>query len=237
VPSAASTLFSSSRISNGTADLRSFSIEQQHADVTQFFMNTGRIPGKMDLSFAPGQILTGAFDLMGATQTRAAATAFADTPTAATSYGIMNCVSGVGNILVRNAAGASILDGATIMQMSLSIDGKLRGRRGARQRQSANEYQQEQEPVARQGPAERPIGDPGPARTQRNDGHVNGLPRLSCRSASVILDCSIASGWLAASSGAGWRRGEKAHVGGPGLLQEHHRLDHRAIGYSLVCLE
>ena len=129
VASAASTLISSSRISNGVDALRSFCIEQSHTDVTQFFMNTGRIPSKIDLTFAPGQILTGSIEFMGATQTRAAATGFNTTPAAPTSYGIMNCVTGVGNLLVRNAAGSSILDGATIMQMSISIDGKLRGQK------------------------------------------------------------------------------------------------------------
>lgn len=129
VASAASTLISSSRISNGVAALRSFCIEQSHTDVTQFFMNTGRIPSKWDLSLSPGQILGGSFEFMGATQSRAAATAFNTTPGAATSYGIMNCVTGFGNLLVRNGAGTSILDGATIMSMNVSIDGKLRGQK------------------------------------------------------------------------------------------------------------
>ena len=127
--STASVTFSSTRIATGTAALRSFSIEKSLTDVTQFFLNKGRVPSKWDLSFAPGQLLTGMFDFLGSTQARAGATGLPGTTAAAQSYGIMNCVSGVANIFVRNSGGTSLLDGASILNMNLSIDGALRGQK------------------------------------------------------------------------------------------------------------
>ena len=117
---------SSTRITNGTATMRTFSIEKSFADVAQFFMHRGRGISAMSLSFATGAILTGSFTTMGKDVTRADATQFSTSADAAEAFGISSCVTGVGNILVRNAAGASILGGAYIQAATVNIDGKLR---------------------------------------------------------------------------------------------------------------
>jgi hypothetical protein len=117
---------SSTRITNGTAAMRTFSIEKSFGDVNQFFMHKGRGISSMSLNFATGSILTGSFNTMGKNATRADATQFSTSASAAEAYGIASCVTGVGNILVRNAAGASILGGAYIQAATINIDGKLR---------------------------------------------------------------------------------------------------------------
>ena len=117
---------SSTRITNGVSTMRTFSIEKSFGDVAQFFMHKGRGISSMSLNFATGSILTGSFNTMGKSATRADATQFSTGAAAAEAYGVASCVTGVGNILVRNKAGASILGGAYIQAATINIDGKLR---------------------------------------------------------------------------------------------------------------
>lgn len=126
---------SSERLSNGTAAMRSFSIEKKFGDVSQFFMYKGMVPSKVSLTFNTGSIVTANFDFLGSASTRAGATAFTvPTATAAESYGVMNSVTGVGigttsgagQILVRNGA-TELMDNTFVKSMTVNIDAKLRG--------------------------------------------------------------------------------------------------------------
>jgi len=124
--STADVLISSTRITNGTDALKTFCIEKKFGDVNQFFMHRGRAFSAVSLNFAAGSILTGSFTTVGKDVTRADATQFETTPDAAETYGISSCVTGVGNILVRNSGGSSILGGAYIGAATVNIDGALR---------------------------------------------------------------------------------------------------------------
>lgn len=109
-----------SRLSNGTTQ-RSFSIERAHADITQFFNFRGLTASKLSLSFASGAIVTGSFDFMGKDSVRAATTAMG-TVTESQTFGIMNAVSGVGNIY----EGGTALTGTSIKSLTFDLDNALR---------------------------------------------------------------------------------------------------------------
>lgn len=114
---------SSSRLTLGTAALRSFSLQKLFSDVTQYFIYRGMCPSKLDLSFETGSILTGSFDFIGADSARAGTDFMPGAASASQTFGVMNAVSGVGTILVDNATLASTY----IKSASISVDGKLRG--------------------------------------------------------------------------------------------------------------
>jgi hypothetical protein len=119
----AAVLISSTRLSIGTAVLRSFSIEQAYNGVNQFFMHNGRVPVSADLDFTVGSKLTGSFATVGKNTVRAGTTQFpGGAPLDSNTYGVMSAAVGVGSILVRDAAGASILGGAYINGLKLSVN-------------------------------------------------------------------------------------------------------------------
>ena len=108
------------RLTNGVVD-RSFSIEREHADITQFFNFRGMKANKLSLSFSSGSIATGSFDFMGKDVVRGAATSMG-TSAASQTFGIMNAVSGVGNIYENGTA----LTGTSIKSLTLDVDNALR---------------------------------------------------------------------------------------------------------------
>jgi len=108
------------RLTNGTTQ-RSFSIEREHADITQFFLFRGMTAGKMSMSFQSGSLATGSFDFVGKDAVRAAVTAMG-TSTASQTYGIMNAVAGVGHIYENGVA----LTSTSIKSLSLDLDNALR---------------------------------------------------------------------------------------------------------------
>lgn len=112
-----------SRLSNGVEALRSFSLEKNFSDVTQFFLYKGMSPSKLSLSFDTGALLKGALDFMGAKGDRAAVTFMPSAPGASQSFGIMNAVTGVGTILLDE----EILANTYIKSAKIDIDAKLRG--------------------------------------------------------------------------------------------------------------
>lgn len=117
------------RMSNGTAAMRSFSVEKRFADVAQFFMHKGQVPSKLDLNFQTGQILNGSFGFLGANAVRAGATGFSEAATASQAYGVMNAVTGVGTLVAYDSDGVSVLGSAPVKSMKISIDAKLRGQK------------------------------------------------------------------------------------------------------------
>lgn len=118
---------SSMRLSEGAAAQRSFCIEKNFSDVSQFFMHTGRVPSKLDLSFSTGSIVTGTLGFIGANAPRADATMFPGTLQAPTSTSAMNAVTGVGVIsLMKNDTSTQLVSDTFVQSMKVSIDGSLR---------------------------------------------------------------------------------------------------------------
>lgn len=114
---------SSTRLSLGTAALRSFTIEKRFTDVAQFFAYRGMSPSKLDLSFDTGSILKGSITFMGANSTRAGVSFITGTPAASQPFGVDNAVTGVGTILLDGAPIANTY----VKSAKISVDGKLRG--------------------------------------------------------------------------------------------------------------
>ena len=110
-----------SRLTNGVTD-RSFTLEREFGDITQFFAFRGMKASKLSLSFDSGAITTGSLDFMGKDSVRSATTTLPGTPIASQTYEIMNAVAGVGNILLDGTA----LTGTFIKSLKLDIDNKLR---------------------------------------------------------------------------------------------------------------
>lgn len=122
--------FSAMRMANGVAAPRSFVLEQQFTDVPStglFLTHLGRMVTKLDINFATGAILTGNLGFLGATcMASSATTNLPGTTAASKSYGVMNCVTGLGGVFIRTEAGVDLLGSAFVQSMTLSIDAKLR---------------------------------------------------------------------------------------------------------------
>ena len=114
---------SSSRLTLGTAALRSFTMQKEFSDVGQFFAYRGMAVSKLSLNLVAEQILTGSFDFMGANSVRGDTTLFSGAANAASSFGIMNAVTGVGRILLDKAP----LAGTFVKSATVEINGNLRG--------------------------------------------------------------------------------------------------------------
>lgn len=119
----------SSRLAIGTAARRAFSIEKQFTDVDQYFVFAGMTPSKLELNFETGAFVTGSFSFMGMSSVRSGATQLPNgAPTASQTFGIMNAVTGTGNLFVDGNTTA--LAGTYVKSTKLSVDQKLRGRTG-----------------------------------------------------------------------------------------------------------
>lgn len=112
-----------SRLSNGTTQ-PSFTLEREHGDITKFLTFRGMVLSKLSLSLASGSAVTGSFDFMGKDQLVAGVTALPGTAVVSKTYDVMNCVTGVGNVL----EGGAPLTGTFIKSLTLDVDNKLRGR-------------------------------------------------------------------------------------------------------------
>lgn len=112
---------SSSRLVNGTTQ-RSYTIEKNFSDITQFLAYRGMTASKLSLNFQSGSIVNGTIDFMGKDMVRAGTTALPGTTTASSTYDIMNAVSGVGNVL----EGGAPLSGTFIKKLDFNFDNALR---------------------------------------------------------------------------------------------------------------
>lgn len=119
------TTLSSSRLSNGTVQ-RSFTLEKQFSDITQFFAYRGMNVNKLSLTFASGSIVTGSFDFLGKDSLRGAVTAMPGTAIASQTNDVMNAVAGVASI----TEGGSLLTGTFVKTLSLNVGNNLRGMDG-----------------------------------------------------------------------------------------------------------
>lgn len=114
---------STSRLINGTTQT-SYTLERQHADITQYVAFRGMTPSKMSMNFQSGAIVTGTMEFIGKDQVIAGAKTLPGTLVASKTFDIMNAVSGVGTIMEGGAA----LTGTYIKSLTLDIDNGLRGR-------------------------------------------------------------------------------------------------------------
>lgn len=87
-----------SRLRNGTT-LKSYTIQRQLADVTQFFNYMGCVANTLSLDFKTGQILNGKFGFMGMSATNSGSQIAGATITPANSNTPMNAVSNVTSVL------------------------------------------------------------------------------------------------------------------------------------------
>lgn len=110
------------RLKNGVTQ-RSFSIEKNFTDITQFFAYRGMNLNKLSLNFQSGSVVTGSFGFMGKDAVRGAVTTLPGTPIASQTFEVMNAVAGVGNIF----EGGSALTGTFIKSLSLELNNNLRG--------------------------------------------------------------------------------------------------------------
>lgn len=111
----------SSRATNGST-MKSYTMEVQHADITQFRQYTGMIPAKMTLKLSVGAIVTGTFDFLGKSF-NLLQTSGMGTPTASQVFTPANATKGVFDIF---EGGASISATTYIKSADLSIDNTLR---------------------------------------------------------------------------------------------------------------
>lgn len=125
----AAVTFSSTRITNGTAAARFFTLETEFSDVAQFFSYRGMHASKIALKFASGAIVDGSVDFLGKNGVRADASNFptgVGSAVASTNNGLMNAVFGVSNLLIDGVA----LSGTFIKSLDIEIDAKLRAQDG-----------------------------------------------------------------------------------------------------------
>ena len=120
---ASSVTLSSSRLKNGTAPLRTFTLEKQLSDINQFFSFVGMGVDSMSLTFATGSLLSGEFKFKGLQVTRNTASIFPGigTEIAATTTPIFSSVVGTSVLLNNAAIGKSCAN-----NLSLSVSAGIR---------------------------------------------------------------------------------------------------------------
>ena len=115
-----------SGIRNGTT-FKSFLIEKEFRDVTQFFAFTGMRVGVWTLTIAPGAILSGNFSFQGETVLRAAVSQFAGTSPAVdpllSTTDVLNSVDNISNILINGLDQSASL---CFTEISFNMDNQLR---------------------------------------------------------------------------------------------------------------
>lgn len=109
-----------SRIYNGTT-AKSFTLEKQMTDITQFMSFTGMRVGTFDLNIQPGSIITGSMGFQGKQGARGTATVGTGSAVAAPTNSIMNAVDNVS--LIKEGDAATTLK---LTQLSFSLNNALR---------------------------------------------------------------------------------------------------------------
>lgn len=109
-----------SRIYNGTT-AKSFTLEKQMTDITQFMSFTGMRVGTFDMNIQPGSIITGSMGFQGKQAARGTSTVGTGSATAAPTKSIMNAVDNVS--LIKEAEAATTL---RLTQLSFSLNNALR---------------------------------------------------------------------------------------------------------------
>ena len=121
----AMTIGSRSVLVNGTTE-KSYTIEREHSDMTQFFAFTGCIVNQFSLNVAAGAPITGSFDFLGKTCTRCGSTVGTGTAGAATTTDVMTGITIVGTRLENDAA----LTGIVVKSFSMNVNNNVRALSG-----------------------------------------------------------------------------------------------------------
>lgn len=121
VAATAGAALQSSRLTNGIIE-RSFTVEKNFSDVSQFFAYRGQYVSKAALKFASGSLLEGSFSFMGKDAVCTTVTSLPGTVIASQTYNIQNAVTGVGQLWEGNAP----LTSTFIKSLDLSFDNNLR---------------------------------------------------------------------------------------------------------------
>lgn len=120
--SLANAKIATSRMANASV-MKSYTIEVQHADITQYRQYTGMVPSKMDLKLSVGEIVTGGFEFMGKSFNLAQVSAMG-TPVASQTFTPANATRGIFDMF---EGGASISATTYIKSGEFSVDNTLRG--------------------------------------------------------------------------------------------------------------
>lgn len=120
-PYAATTL-RAARLSNGT-QLRTFVLEKNYSDVSEFFAFRGQAISSFSLNMASGAITTLSFSMMGRDAVASGTTMLPGTPVASTTNRVMSGVSGESCALW---AGGAPITGTFINSIALNYDNTLR---------------------------------------------------------------------------------------------------------------
>lgn len=120
--SAVGAIIQSSRLTNGVLK-KSFTLEKEFADVSQFLAYRGMVPGQVSLNFASRSLVTGSMTFLGTEFKIQATTTLPGTPTPSKTFEITNTSTGVGNIWENGAP----VSGTFIKNLTLNVDNSLRG--------------------------------------------------------------------------------------------------------------
>jgi len=123
----ASCVISTSRIKNGLADLRTFSMERCFSDVSQYFMGTGMAVKSMNIGLNTGDTIKGSFSFLGRQVERGTSTLFPSgiaSEVAATTTPLINTVNNTIVLLDGTSMGDSCAE-----SFSLAIDTGMKERR------------------------------------------------------------------------------------------------------------
>jgi len=118
----AATVLRSARLSNGK-QLRTFVLEKNYSDVSEFFAYRGQAVSSFSLNMASGSITTLSFSMMGRDAVADGVTMLPGTPTASTTNRVMSGVSGESCALWANGAP---ITGTFISSIALNYDNALR---------------------------------------------------------------------------------------------------------------
>jgi len=100
---------------------KSFTLEKEFADITEFVSFTGCRVGSLNLNIAPGSIINGSISFQGKQAAAAGATVGTGAANAASTNSVMNAVDHVSN--VREGGSAATFD---ITNISFTLDNALR---------------------------------------------------------------------------------------------------------------
>lgn len=114
--------FDASTLTNGVVE-KSFTLEKNMSDATQFFAFAGCRMGTLSLAIASRQKVTGTFGVMGKSGVLAAVTAGSGAYTAAPTNEILNASANVGKLL---EGGALLGAGIFVQTLEVTYDANLR---------------------------------------------------------------------------------------------------------------
>lgn len=113
-------------IKNGTT-FKTYTLENEFTDITQFINFKGMAVNSMNLNFAVGEILNGSFDFIGMSSAIAGSTVGTGAPIASSSNDVMNAVTDISNIRENGALLSS--GGVYVLSASLTLENGLRGQK------------------------------------------------------------------------------------------------------------